>query len=68
MNRIEIHPMPYHQRRRRTEVVGGVGKPCPSNSCTVRRQLKRLGGLDKDIADIEKRLLLWKKDQEAVAG
>ena len=33
----------------------------------MRRQLKRLGGLDKDIADIEKRLLMWKKDQEAVA-
>jgi transposase len=33
---------------------------------TVRQQLKRLEEMDKDIADIEKRLTLWKKDQEAV--
>ncbi|MDD2749696.1 IS110 family transposase [Acidithiobacillus thiooxidans] len=33
---------------------------------TVRQQLKRLEQMDKDIADIEKRLTLWKKDQEAV--
>ena len=33
---------------------------------TLRQQLKRLGELDKDIAAIEKRLLLWKKDQEDV--
>ena len=34
---------------------------------TLRRQLQRLRELDTDIADIEKRLTLWKKDQEAVA-
>ena len=34
---------------------------------TFRRQLKRLEEFDKDIADIEKRLTLWKKDQEAVS-
>ena len=33
---------------------------------TVRQQLKRLEQMDKDIADIEKRLTLWKKDQQAV--
>ena len=33
---------------------------------TLRQQLKRLGEMDEDIADIEKRLLLWKKDQEDV--
>ncbi|MHB1758789.1 MAG: IS110 family RNA-guided transposase [Acidithiobacillus ferrooxidans] len=33
---------------------------------TIRQQLKRLEEMDKDIADIEKRLTLWKKDQEAV--
>ncbi|MBE7569049.1 IS110 family transposase [Acidithiobacillus sp. HP-2] len=33
---------------------------------TVRQQLKRLEQMDKDIADIEKCLALWKKDQEAV--
>ena len=33
---------------------------------TVRQQLKRLEETDKDIADIEKRLTLWKKGQEAV--
>ena len=33
---------------------------------TIRQQLKRLDEMDKDIADIEKRLTLWKKDQEAV--
>ena len=39
----------------------------PMTLDTVRRQLKRLGELDQDIADIEKRLTLWKKDQEAVS-
>ena len=34
---------------------------------TFRRQCKRLEEFDKDIADIEKRLTLWKKGQEAVA-
>ncbi|AEM48459.1 transposase IS116/IS110/IS902 family protein [Acidithiobacillus ferrivorans SS3] len=34
---------------------------------TLRRRLQRLRELDTDIADIEKRLTLWKKDQEAVA-
>ena len=38
----------------------------PMTLDTVRRQLKRLNELDQDIADIEKRLMLWKKDQEAV--
>ncbi|WP_123101393.1 IS110 family transposase [Acidithiobacillus sulfuriphilus] len=38
----------------------------PMTLDTVRRQLKRLDELDQDIADIEKRLTLWKKDQEAV--
>ena len=33
---------------------------------TIRQQLKRLEEMDKDIAEIEKRLTLWKKDQEAV--
>ena len=33
---------------------------------TVRQQLKRLEEMDKDIADVEKRLTLWKKGQEAV--
>jgi transposase len=33
---------------------------------TVRQQLKRLEQMDKDIADIEKRLTQWKKDQDAV--
>ncbi len=33
---------------------------------TVHQQLKRLEGMDKDIADIEKRLTLWKKNQVAV--
>ena len=33
---------------------------------TIRQQLKRLDEMDKDIADIEKRLTLWKKGQEAV--
>ncbi|MBU2823122.1 IS110 family transposase, partial [Acidithiobacillus ferrooxidans] len=33
---------------------------------TIRQQLKRLEEMDKDIADIEKRLTLWKKGQEAV--
>ena len=32
----------------------------------IRQQLKRLEEMDKDIAEIEKRLTLWKKDQEAV--
>jgi transposase len=34
---------------------------------TFQRQLKRLEEFDKDIADIEKRLTLWEKGQEAVA-
>ncbi|MCR2832269.1 IS110 family transposase, partial [Acidithiobacillus ferrooxidans] len=34
---------------------------------TFRRLLKRLEAFDKDIADIEKRLTLWKKGEEAVA-
>ncbi|MEY2343310.1 IS110 family transposase [Acidithiobacillus sp. IBUN Pt1247-S3] len=33
---------------------------------TFHRQLQRLEEFDQDIADIEKRLTLWKKDQEAV--
>ncbi|MEY2341306.1 IS110 family transposase [Acidithiobacillus sp. IBUN Pt1247-S3] len=33
---------------------------------TMRRQLNRLEEMDQDIAEIEKRLMLWKKDQEAV--
>lgn len=33
---------------------------------TMHRQLQRLDELDQDITDIEKRLTLWKKDQEAV--
>ena len=33
---------------------------------TLRRQLQRLRELNADIADVEKRLTLWKKGQEAV--
>ncbi|MBU2762481.1 IS110 family transposase, partial [Acidithiobacillus caldus] len=33
---------------------------------TFRRQLQRLQEISQDIVEIEKRLLLWKKDQEAV--
>ena len=33
----------------------------------MRGQLERLKALDRDIADIEKSLTLWKKDQEAVS-
>jgi transposase len=32
---------------------------------TVREQLKRIGGLDQDIAEIERRLAAWKKDDVA---
>ena len=38
----------------------------PMTLDTIRRQLERLGEMDQDIADIEKRLTLWKKGQEAV--
>ncbi|WP_414041533.1 IS110 family transposase [Acidithiobacillus sp. M4-SHS-6] len=43
------------------------GAVSPMMMETVRQQLKRLGETDQDIADIEQRLTLWKKDQEAVA-
>lgn len=33
---------------------------------SFRRQLKRLEEFDQDIADMEKRLAFWKKEQEAV--
>ena len=46
-----------------TDLEGTVS---PMMLDTMRQQLKRLGEMDKDIAEIEKRLLLWKKDQEAV--
>lgn len=46
-----------------TDLEGAVS---PMMLDTMRQQLKRLGEMDKDIADIEKRLTLWKKDQEAV--
>lgn len=42
------------------------GAVSPMMLDTMRQQLKRLGEMDKDIAEIEKRLMLWKKDQEAV--
>ena len=42
------------------------GAVSPMMLDTMRQQLKRLEEMDKDIADIEKRLTLWKKDQEAV--
>jgi transposase len=32
---------------------------------TVREQLKRIGGLDQDIAEIERRLAAWKQDDAA---
>ena len=38
----------------------------PMTLDTLRRQLQRLSELNLDIADIEKRLTLWKKKQEAV--
>ena len=38
----------------------------PMTLDTIRQQMKRLDEMDKDIADIEKRLTLWKKGQEAV--
>ena len=43
------------------------GSVSPMTLDTIRRQVQRLGELDRDIADIEKRLMLWKKGQEAVA-
>jgi transposase len=33
---------------------------------TIRQQLKRLKGFDQDIAEIEKKLALWKKEDQAV--
>lgn len=42
------------------------GTVTPMMMETVRQQLKRLGEMDQDIADIEQRLMRWKKGQEAV--
>lgn len=42
------------------------GTVSPMMMETVRQQLKRLGEMDQDIADIEQRLMRWKKGQEAV--
>ena len=42
------------------------GTASPMMMETVRQQLKRLGEMDQDIADIEKRLTLWEKGHEAV--
>jgi transposase len=33
---------------------------------TIRRQLKRIEALDQDIAEIEKKLAIWKKEDRAV--
>jgi transposase len=33
---------------------------------TIRGQLKRIGGFDQDIAEIEKKLAIWKKEDRAV--
>jgi len=63
--------LPQGRERGMKEIPGALteleGKVSAMALDTLRQQLKRLGEMDKDIAAIEKRLLLWKKDQEDVA-